>query len=63
MHTAAVPKQLRLPKRDAEKRVWEVSFLASVSVPAIPFWLEADLAVPLDLELTYTNTCESLRIA
>ena len=31
-------------------------------LPTLPLWLEEDLAVPLELELSYQATCESLRI-
>lgn len=31
-------------------------------LPTVPLWLAADLAVPLELELTYANTCRALRI-
>jgi hypothetical protein len=30
--------------------------------PTVPLWLEPNLAVPLELELTYTQVCQSLRI-
>ena len=32
-------------------------------LPTVPLWLARDLAVPLELELTYTRARESLRIA
>ena len=32
-------------------------------LPTVPLWLGRDLAVPLELELTYTRARESLRIA
>jgi hypothetical protein len=31
-------------------------------LPTLPLWLAADLAVPLDLETTYEETCRALRI-
>lgn len=31
-------------------------------LPTVPLWLEPGLAVPLELELTYTTTCQALRI-
>jgi hypothetical protein len=31
-------------------------------LPILPLWLAEDLAVPLDLELSYEETCRSLRI-
>jgi hypothetical protein len=32
-------------------------------LPTVPLWLDRDLAVPLELEITYRKACESLRIA
>ena len=43
--------------------VWPFALAVGEELPTVPLWLAADLAVPLELELTYTNTCESLRIA
>ena len=31
-------------------------------LPTLPLWLAPGLAVPLELELTYSNACQSLRI-
>lgn len=43
--------------------VWANSLALGEPLPTVPLWLEADLAVPLDLELTFNNACKSLRIA
>jgi hypothetical protein len=32
-------------------------------LPTVPLWLASDLAVPLELEVTYEAACKSLRIA
>jgi hypothetical protein len=32
-------------------------------LPCLPLWLTEDLAVPLDLEASYEQTCRDLRIA
>ncbi|MCI0704589.1 MAG: DUF4058 family protein [Planctomycetia bacterium] len=32
------------------------------ALPTVPLWLAHDLAVPLELELTYAQACRSLRI-
>jgi hypothetical protein len=42
---------------------WPYSLAVGEHLPTVPLWLEADLAVPLDLEMTFINTCKSLRIA
>lgn len=42
--------------------IWPEELSLGQSLPTLPLWLEADLAVPLDLEATYTLTCRRLRI-
>jgi hypothetical protein len=32
-------------------------------LPTLPLWLDDDLAVPLDLETTYVETCRVLHLA
>ena len=32
-------------------------------LPTLPLWLADDLAVPLDLEASYEETCSALRLA
>lgn len=41
---------------------WPFALVKGEPLPTVPLWLEADLAVPLDLEQTFTKTCQSLRI-
>jgi hypothetical protein len=36
--------------------------LTGQPLPTLPLWLADDLAVPLDLEATYEQTCGILRI-
>jgi hypothetical protein len=43
--------------------MWPHPLTLGAELPTVPLWLEPKFAVPLELELTYTNTCESLRIA
>lgn len=43
--------------------VWPHSLAVGEPLPTLPLWLAADLAVPLELELTYADACESLNIA
>jgi hypothetical protein len=42
--------------------VWPYQLAVGEALPTVPLWLEPNLAVPLELELTYTSTCQSLRI-
>ena len=55
----------RLVREDGKERleVWPYPLALGADLPTVPLWLEPNLAVPLELELTYTNTCESLRLA
>ena len=49
-----------------EKKVrldaWPVPLTIGEPLPTLPLWLAANLAVPLELELTYEAACKSLRI-
>ncbi len=42
--------------------MWPLELLLGSELPTVPLWLEPNLAVPLELELTYTQVCQSLRI-
>lgn len=42
--------------------VWPHQLTIGEPLPTVPLWLASDLAVPLNLELTYTNACRDLRI-
>jgi hypothetical protein len=42
--------------------VWPVPLAVGAELPTVPLRLAADLAVPLELELTYAAACRSLRI-
>ncbi|HUR55596.1 MAG TPA: DUF4058 family protein [Gemmataceae bacterium] len=42
--------------------VWPYALALGESLPAVPLWLAADLAVPLELEPTYATACKSLRL-
>jgi hypothetical protein len=54
----------RLLRVEGKERleIWPHALTLGAELPTVPLWLEPKLAVPLELELTYTNTCESLRI-
>lgn len=42
---------------------WYHPFATGEQLPCLPLWLAADLAIPLDLEASYEQTCRDLRIA
>ena len=41
---------------------WAHPLALNGPLPTLPLWLSADLAVPLELEATYEETCQVLRI-
>jgi hypothetical protein len=51
--------------RDGETRrfrAWTHTLAVGQPLPTLPLWLADDLAVPLELEATYEETCSILRI-
>jgi hypothetical protein len=40
--------------------VWPFQLTLGAELPTVPLWINPNLAVPLELELTYTTTCQSL---
>jgi hypothetical protein len=53
-------------RRDGEHwklESWAHPLKVGASLPTLPLWLASDLAVPLELEQTYEETCQILRIA
>jgi len=42
---------------------WANPLTLGLPLPTLPLWLAEDLAVPLDLEESYEETCRILRIA
>ena len=42
--------------------LWAEALYVGDDLPTLPLWLAADLAVPLDLELSYRRMLESLRL-
>jgi hypothetical protein len=54
----------RLVRVEGKERLemWPHALALGAALPTVPLWLEPKLAVPLELELTYTTACESLRI-
>jgi hypothetical protein len=50
-------------EKDRERLdVWPYQLSLGESLPTVPLWLNPGLAVPLELDLTYSTACESLRI-
>jgi hypothetical protein len=42
---------------------WNHDLKPGLALPSVPLWLTDDLAIPLDLEASYEQTCRDLRIA
>jgi hypothetical protein len=42
---------------------WSKPLVVGEPLPLLPLWLSEELAVPLDLESSYGQTCRDLRIA
>jgi hypothetical protein len=41
---------------------WPESLATGAALPTLPLWLAADLAAPLELEASYEETCQVLRL-
>lgn len=41
---------------------WPVSLTVGQALPTLPLWLPGDLPIPIDLEMSYEETCRVLRI-
>lgn len=59
--SAVVYRVVRFADRD-RLDVWPYPLAVGEALPTVPLWLAADLAVPLELDLTYEAACKSLRI-
>jgi hypothetical protein len=44
-------------------RAWTHTLVVGQPLPLLPLWLADNLAVPLELEATYEETCRILRIS
>jgi hypothetical protein len=44
-------------------KTWAHGLALGQPLPTLPLWLAENLAVPLDLELSYEQTCRSLRVS
>jgi len=42
---------------------WSRPLTVGEPLPVLPLWLSDELAIPLDLEASYEQTCRDLRIA
>ena len=42
--------------------VWPEQLALGTALPTLPLWLASNFSVPLDLESTYEETCQVLRI-
>lgn len=42
--------------------VWEEPLSLGAALPTLPLWLASNLAIPVELEATYEETCQMLRI-
>jgi hypothetical protein len=42
--------------------LWYEPLTLGTALPTMPLWLASDLAVPLELEVTYEETCQVLRL-
>lgn len=51
-----------IPNGRVRLDVWPHELRTGTPLPTVPLWLAVDLAVPLELELTYAASCKSLRI-
>ncbi len=61
--TYAVACRWRLRGRYRWLETWYRDAAPGLPLPGLPLWLTEDLAVPLDLEASYEQTCRDLRIA
>jgi hypothetical protein len=43
--------------------LWPESLAVGTTLPTLPLWIGEELAVPLDLEASYGNACQTLRLS
>jgi hypothetical protein len=60
--TYAVTCRTHVQKRKPKLQSWAYPMNVGHPLPEIPLWLSGDLAVPLDLESSYEDTCRILRL-
>jgi hypothetical protein len=59
----AVALRFQKPSGRSRLQTWPYPLVLEKPLPTLPLWLSADLAVPLELEASYEDTCRVLRIA
>ena len=59
------PPRICATKREANWLIesWMQPLSIGRPLPTLPLWLADDLAVPLDLEASYEQTCRILRLS
>ena len=61
--TVYLPSPVRARKHGKPRlEMWPATLKLGAALPVLPLWIAPDRAVPLDLEASYTATCESLRM-
>jgi hypothetical protein len=58
----AVTCRWRKVRRRPRLEIWPYPLVVGDKLPTLPIWLSDDLAVSLDLEASYEETCRALRI-
>jgi hypothetical protein len=58
----AVTCQCRKMGRTPKLAIWAYPLAVGQPLPTLPIWLSDDLKVPLELEVSYEETCRVLRI-
>jgi hypothetical protein len=58
----AAALRFQTPPRRSILQTWPHPMAVGQPLPTLPLWLASDLAVPLDLETSYEDTCRVLRI-
>ena len=59
----AVAMRFRRPAPRSVLQTWPHALVLGQPLPTLPLWLAPDLAVPLELEASYEDTCRVLRIS
>jgi hypothetical protein len=58
----AASLRFQMPPRRAVLQAWPYPLVLGQPLPTLPLWLSPHLAVPLELEASYEDTCRVLRI-
>jgi len=61
--TYAVALRFQKPERRTRLQTWPYPLVVGQPLPTLPLWWSPELAVPLELEPSYEETCRVLRIA